>query len=775
MARIIIYAAATVYPILVFIFLVVLDLPVRYISVFIVLISLAFFITFTSGKKDRLRIISSCLLCAAGLAGFLLNSSVFLKLYPVLMNAVMLAFFTFTLIRPPSMIFRFAVLQDKKIRSSLAKKRIEKYCQKVTIVWCVFFIFNGGIAAWTVFRGSELIWSVYNGGLSYLLIGVLFASELIVRKMTNKKMPKAAALSELKRNSRPDNHIICYEKYYGGGDFKTWKDFFIDTACLRQVIKNSNHAKWILHAEDCWFFLCAFTALLQQGRQVWITANISPSYIDEIMDGTTAFFTDQTVECKYQDNIFFIPSLLEKQKFADEEEPVPINADETVIMMYTSGSTGEPKAIQQRLTEFEADNRFILSKWGEEWLSRKVCSTVSHHHIYGLLFGILLPFTAGVPFRRLKITAAEIETLTNTSYMLVTVPGFLKRTVELKMQEEPAYGFKNIWIYTSAGVLERELARKTEKIYGFWPLEVYGSTETSGIAWRISKNGPEWTPFDNAQIRLNEEGCLVISSPYIKDPQGFTTSDMAEILDDGRFILKGRAGSIVKIEEKRISLNEIEERLRQSGLVSDACVISMNDKRQYIAAAAVLSEKGKEEFHGCRKLEINRRLREYLSRFLEPVAIPRRWRYVQSLPADVQGKRKKAEIEALFGTDIIKARLITAEKASEIQTAQDGGKNAVVEFTITGGSDYFNGHFPSLQILPAIGQFELVVRYANRYLGTSLLVKWSKKLKFTSPVYPDTSLRLEMLSKGNSVDFKIDSPDGKILYSYGNFITEEHK
>jgi len=593
--------------------------------------------------------------------------------------------------------------------------------------------------------------------------------------MTNNKMPKAVPLSELRRNSRPDNHVVCYERCWEMRNFKTWKDLISDTACLRQVIKNSNYAKWILHVEDNWYFLCAFTALLQEGRQVWLTANISPAYIDEIMDKGTAFLTDQAVECKNHDDTFFIPSLLEKPYSDNEEEPPPINAGETVIMMYTSGSTGEPKVIRQRLTEFEADNRFILSKWGEEWLSRKVCSTVSHHHIYGLLFEILLPFTAGVPFRRLKITAVELETLTDTSYLLVTVPGFLKRTVELKEHEGSAYNLKDVRIYTSAGMLERELAQKTEKIFGSWPLEVYGSTETSGIAWRISKNGPEWTPFDNAQIRLNEEGCLVIRSPYIKDPQGFTTLDMAEILDDGRFILKGRAGSIVKIEEKRVSLNEIEERLRQSGLVSETCVILMDKKRQYAAAAVVLSDKGKEEFSGCQKFEINRRLREYLSHYLEPVAIPRRWRYVQSLPADAQGKRKKTEIEALFGMDILKARLKTAEKVVEQQVINDGEKKAVLEFTVSSGIDYFNGHFPVFQILPAVAQIELVTRFANRYLGTSLLVKWSKKMKFTSPVFPDTALRLELLSNGNQVDFTIKSPDEKILYSSGNFLTEDVK
>jgi 3-hydroxymyristoyl/3-hydroxydecanoyl-(acyl carrier protein) dehydratase len=89
------------------------------------------------------------------------------------------------------MIFRFATMQDKSIKGSPGEGQIDAYCRKVTLVWCAFFIFNGGIAAWTIFSGSDMLWSVYNGGISYILTGMLFAGEFIVRKMVQKKIPKA--------------------------------------------------------------------------------------------------------------------------------------------------------------------------------------------------------------------------------------------------------------------------------------------------------------------------------------------------------------------------------------------------------------------------------------------------------------------------------------------------------------------------------------------------------------------------------------------------------
>jgi uncharacterized membrane protein/3-hydroxymyristoyl/3-hydroxydecanoyl-(acyl carrier protein) dehydratase len=767
LVRIFAYVLAAIYPIFVFIFLVILKIHPRYFSIFIIAIALVFFLVFTSSKKDRFRVLSAGFLGAVGIACFFSNAPIFLKLYPVMINTVMLVSFAYTLFAPPVMIFRFAVLQDKKIKGSLAEKRIERYCRTVTMVWCSFFIFNGSFAAWTVFSGSDLLWSVYNGGISYILIGCLFTGEFIVRKMTDKKMPKAIPLSQFTSGSRPASHVMCYERNWQSGVYKTWKDFLDDTAIIRRKVQSAEYQSWILYTNDYWYFLCAFTALLQCRKEVWLSANISPARIAEIRGKDVGFLCDQRLSREEAaGEILFIPLLLE-DKEENHEEPPLINADETKIVMFTSGSTGKPKVIEQRLTEFETDNRFILSRWAEEWLSRKACATVSQHHIYGLLFTILLPFTAGVPFRRNRIeTPEELEILNDESYMLITVPAFLKRAVEFKAMENGNYGLKNTWIFTSGGALEKDTAEKTHRFLGFWPLEVYGSTETSGIAWRFSKDGLEWTPFDNAAINLNEEGCLVIRSPYIKDPAGFTTADLAEILPDGRFLLKGRSDSVVKIEEKRVSLIEVEERLRESSLVKDVCVIAMKDRRQYLAAALVLNDKGERQFLSREKFEINRWFREYLSRFLEPAAIPKKWRYVQLLPLDPQGKKKKESIEELFGVNITAERFLSDEKLVE-----QNAEKTILDFSILENSDYFNGHFPGFPILPAVAQFELVVRMACRYLGTSPDVTEAKRLKFTSPVMPGNQLRMELTKTADSVSWILKSRDGETLHSSGNYFT----
>lgn len=667
---------SVLYPIIVFSCLVIFHVPLRIFSLFIVFVGFLYFCIATGGnsdsfvekvKKNSKIFISSALLLFAGIVCFITGKTIFIKLYPVFMTGIFLFTFGSTLFFPPNMCFRFACLGDKKLKNASYSKKVEEYCKKVTIIWCIFFILNGTFALITVFSNNDKLWSIYNGGIAYILMGILFAVEFLVRKVVNSKIMKSndnhspIPFSKFNAKSRSLDSILCYEHKWEEKKYLTWSDFLRDSAKIRSFIKfHDDCEKWILHSEDYWFFLCTFAALLQCKKQILLTANISPNFIEEIR-GTSEnnniieeirFITDQPD----QKDSDFIPEILKNAAEPTEEEKFStpeIIADETKILMYTSGSTGHPKAVNQRMTEFEADNAFIISKWGNEFASRKLCATVSQHHIYGFLFTICLPFTLAVPFRRKRIELPdEFESLDDDSYMIIAVPAFLKRTNQAIRADSASkkLPLKNPWIFTSGGVLLPEVAKDTNEIFGFCPLEVYGSTETSGIAYRQQTvNGMEWTPFDNAKIWADEEdGCLRIISPYIKDPKGFKTGDLVDIHDDGKFILKGRADSIVKIEEKRISVTEMENRILQTGLVQDVCVVPMNDRRQYLAAALVLNREGKEKFADTEKYLINRYFHDFLMTYFENVVIPKKWRYMDSLPTDVQGKKHKLEIQALF-------------------------------------------------------------------------------------------------------------------------------
>jgi uncharacterized membrane protein len=104
------------------------------------------------------------------------NALLPLKLYPVLVSAMFLAAFGYSLARPPSMVERFARLREPNFPPEAVA-----YTRRVTQVWCGFFVLNGLLALGTALWASEAVWSLYTGVIAYVLMGVLFGVEYLVR------------------------------------------------------------------------------------------------------------------------------------------------------------------------------------------------------------------------------------------------------------------------------------------------------------------------------------------------------------------------------------------------------------------------------------------------------------------------------------------------------------------------------------------------------------------------------------------------------------------
>ncbi|WP_338765286.1 hypothetical protein [Massilia sp. METH4] len=104
-----------------------------------------------------------------------------LKLYPVLVNLALLAAFGASLATPVSAIERMARLSGQAQSSSGFPAIASAYMRTVTQVWCGFFVVNGALALGTALWASEAVWSLYTGLVSYILMGVLFGGEYLVR------------------------------------------------------------------------------------------------------------------------------------------------------------------------------------------------------------------------------------------------------------------------------------------------------------------------------------------------------------------------------------------------------------------------------------------------------------------------------------------------------------------------------------------------------------------------------------------------------------------
>jgi len=128
-------------------------------------------------SRQPLWWVAALLAALLALSTFVANAALPLKLYPVVVNAVMLALFGASLVHPPSAVERLARLT----RPHLPPAGVA-YTRKVTWVWCGFFVCNGAIAATTALWSSDAQWAIYNGLVAYVLMGALFSVEWIVRQ-----------------------------------------------------------------------------------------------------------------------------------------------------------------------------------------------------------------------------------------------------------------------------------------------------------------------------------------------------------------------------------------------------------------------------------------------------------------------------------------------------------------------------------------------------------------------------------------------------------------
>lgn len=123
---------------------------------------------------------------AISLLGMLSLNIIFIKLYPVAMNLAFLSIFIASLFAKENIIYQFA----KKTSRKPLPNFVSAYTRKVTIAWCIFFLLNALFSCYSALFSSLHVWTIYNGLISYILIGAFFACEFVVRIFVKRKNSK---------------------------------------------------------------------------------------------------------------------------------------------------------------------------------------------------------------------------------------------------------------------------------------------------------------------------------------------------------------------------------------------------------------------------------------------------------------------------------------------------------------------------------------------------------------------------------------------------------
>jgi acyl-CoA synthetase (AMP-forming)/AMP-acid ligase II len=276
--------------------------------------------------------------------------------------------------------------------------------------------------------------------------------------------------------------------------------------------------------------------------------------------------------------------------------------------------------------------------------------------------------------------------------------------------------------------------------------------------------GTPWQPFPGVAIQRLADGRMSVRSDHLSGDDWHETADLIAPHSDGSFELLGRADRIVKIEGNRVSLADLEAELRAAPLVEEAAVVPLQTDPPSLGAVVVLNPDGKAALQAKGAFRLGRILRRGLTGM--PGGLPRHWRFVSRLPVAGLGKRRDADLAALFA-------IADDRRLEPVLRAQHRTEDAVtLELFIPVELECLRGHFPGLPVVPGVAQLDWAVKFAARTFDLPIAAaeKFQIKFKRVTTAPSDVTLTLRYLAPQQQVAFEYSQGDSVI--SQGSFAVD---
>lgn len=427
-----------------------------------------------------------------------------------------------------------------------------------------------------------------------------------------------------------------HREFVRGG--ATYGEVYALAAGLRRRFgRHAGNAGVCLAVEDKALVAAALLATLSGGPPLLLPHALSPQGLEQLSEqtGCTLAFCDLERQAPNAMRTLAAAEITGEPWSVAEKLP----ATGELLSIFTGGSTGTPRLWSKTVANLFCEGFFLARHFavGED---DTILATVPPYHIYGLLYAVIMPLVAGAG------VIAEAPSFPNEiaacakhqqATILAAVPAHYRvlrdRPLSLRLA------------FSSAGMLDPGDAQEFGRHNANGIVEVYGSTETGGIATRVRVRGEDhFTPFSLVRWR-QVEGQLAVASPYLSpelpvDDDGFfRTSDRIEATGKGGFYLKGRSDAVTKVGGKRVDLEEIGRLLKEDETVVDCVVLALPEPsgREHRICALVEGERA-----DCQQLL------KKLGRSLEPYALPKRLKKVAKIPMTGSGKYDRATITRLL-------------------------------------------------------------------------------------------------------------------------------
>jgi propionyl-CoA synthetase len=369
-----------------------------------------------------------------------------------------------------------------------------------------------------------------------------------------------------------------------------------------------------------------------------------------------------------------------------------LESSEPSYILYTSGTTGNPKGVQRDVGGYavalaSSMKRIFCGGPGETMFTASdVGWVVGHSYIVyaPLIAGMTTILYEGVPIRPdaavwWKIVEQHKVAVMFTAPTAIRVlkkqdPGYLKKhdlssLKHLFLAGEPLDEPTHRWISEALGkpVIDNYWQTETG-----WPL----LAALPGVEKTPAKMGSPSFPVHGYDVRLlhegtgkevadGEKGVVTIVPPlppgcmstvwgdderfvktYFSDFKGrqiYSTFDWGIRDKDGYYFILGRTDDVINVAGHRLGTREIEEAVNMHANIAECAVVGVADelKGQMPLAFAV----SKAEIQDRKKLE--KEVMETVDRHLGPIARPKAIHFVTLLPKTRSGKTLRRSIQAL--------------------------------------------------------------------------------------------------------------------------------
>lgn len=359
------------------------------------------------------------------------------------------------------------------------------------------------------------------------------------------------------------------------------------------------------------------------------------------------------------------------------EVPAPlvapsVDAGAVLMLMYTSGTTAEPKGVLHTHQTLSAEVRSLVAMHQLTTADRTLMPSPLTH-VSGIIHAILGPALLGTsavlmdrwdPGAALALIARE-----RVTYM-VGAPTFLGDLTD--HPDRPRHDLASLRLFSCGGAaVPADLIRRARAQLGCVAKRVYGSTEfptitTTGAAdaaargiesegrpiapneVRIVGPGGEPRPAEvEGEIQARGPECCVGYADAALSREAFTadgwfrTGDLGWLDPDGYLHVTGRVKDIVIRKGEKFSVRELEELIGRHPGVADVAVVALPDPRTGERACAVVVTRGAPLSLAA--------LAEYLrAQGVAAQKLPEQLEIVSELPRTDSGKIHRAELRARF-------------------------------------------------------------------------------------------------------------------------------